>query len=329
VTSAVSTTRIYGYEGAFFNFDSKHVSQPGNQKAADSIFKTLESFGYKPEYQWLAKRPMKTANVLAVLRGTENPDFCYVLSSHYDSVVQGPGADDDISATAALLETARVLARHPLPSSVMFAAFTGEESGLWGSREFAVTGKEKGLKVMAGLHDDVVGWMNDNRFDDTIRYSNAAIRDIEHAAAIGFTKLITYDTHYVKSTDAASLYDVWGDIMGGLGSYPLLGSPHYHTTGDVLETVNHQLVTEVAKFNTASVMLLASSPSPVKGLKAVMGADGAEINWTPNPEKGIIHSIVTWGPENRAATGSRKLREVRTRIKGLKVGAGGEVGRDG
>ena len=323
ITSAVSTTRIYGYEDAFFSFDSKHVTMPGNKPAAEYTFKTLESFGYKPEYQWLANRPVKTANVIAVLKGTENPNLIYVLGAHYDSVIQGPGADDDISAMAALLETARVLAGKPLPSSVIFAAFTGEESGLWGSQEFARLGKERGLKVMAGLNNDVVGWMNDNRLDDTIRYSNAAIRDIEHAAALGFTRLITYDTHYVKSTDAASLYDVWGDIVGGLGSYPLLGSPHYHQPSDVLETVNHQLVTEVAKFNTAVVMLLTSSPSPVKGLKVVKaGTDGAELSWTPNPEKGISHYLVTWGTEGKAAAGSRKVKEPRAAIHGLRGGAG-------
>jgi Tol biopolymer transport system component len=323
VTSAISTTRIYAYEETLFNFDSKHVSRPGNQKAAEYIFKTLESFGYKPEYQWLPNRPMKTSNIIAVLKGTENPDLYYVLSAHYDSVIQGPGSDDDSSAMAALLETARVLAGKPLPSSVIFAAFTGEESGLWGSREFARLGKEKGLKVMAGLNNDVVGWMNDNRFDDTIRYSNAGIRDVEHAAALGFTRLITYDTHYVKSTDAASLYDVWGDIMGGLGSYPLLGSPYYHQPSDLLETVNHQLVTEVARLNTAAVMLLASSPSPVKGLKVVKaGADGAELTWTPNPEKGISYYLVTWGPEGNAGSFSKKVKEPRAMLKGLKTGAG-------
>jgi len=323
VTSAASTTRIYGYEAAFFGFDSKHVTLPGNKLAAEYTFKTFESFGYKPEYQWLANRSVKTANVIAVLKGTENSDLFYVLGAHYDSVIQGPGADDDISAMAALLETARVLAGRPLPSSVIFAAFTGEESGLWGSREFARLGKEKGLRVMAGLNNDVVGWMNDNRFDDTIRYSNAAIRDIEHAAALGFTRLITYDTHYVKSTDAASLYDVWGDIMGGLGSYPLLGSPHYHQASDVLETVNHQLVTEVAKFNTAAIMLLASSPSPVKGLKVTRaGADGAELTWTPNSENGILHYIVNWGQEGKSVAGSWKVKEPRAVIKRPRAGAG-------
>jgi len=91
----------------------------------------------------------------------------------------------------------------------------------------------------------------------------------------------------------------------------------------VLETVNHQLVTEVAKFNAAAVMLLASSPSPVKGLKVVKaGVDGAELSWTPNPEKAISHYVVNWGPEGKAPGGSRKVREPRVVIKGFKAGAG-------
>ena len=52
--------------------------------------------------------PAKTANVIATLKGTVNPELVYVVSSHFDSVAAGPGADDDTSGTAALLETARL-----------------------------------------------------------------------------------------------------------------------------------------------------------------------------------------------------------------------------
>src|SRR4051794_1605433 len=65
------------------------------------------SFGYEPEYQWFAARGAlggQTANVVATLKGTINPELVYVVSSHYDSVAAGPGADDDSSGTAALLE---------------------------------------------------------------------------------------------------------------------------------------------------------------------------------------------------------------------------------
>ncbi len=164
-----------------------------------------------------------------------NPELVYVVSSHYDSVAVGPGADDDTSGTAALLETARVLADHPMPATIVFASFTGEESGLLGSREFVRRAVESKMKIVGALNNDMIGWANDARLDNTIRYSNPGIRDIQHGAAILFSRLITYDALYYKGTDAASYYDAYGDIVGGIGSYPVLGNPHYHQPNDLLE----------------------------------------------------------------------------------------------
>ena len=127
-----------------------------------------------------------------------NPELVYVVSSHYDSVVAGPGADDDTSGTAALLEAARVLAGHPMPATIVFASFTGEEAGLLGSREFVRRAVADKVHVVGALNNDMIGWMNDHRLDNTIRYSNPGIRDIQHAAAMLFTRLITYDALYFK-----------------------------------------------------------------------------------------------------------------------------------
>jgi hypothetical protein len=211
--------------------------------------------------------------VLATLRGTVNPELVYVVSSHYDSVATGPGADDDSSGTAALLEAARILARHPQPATIVFASFTGEESGLLGSREWVRQAVASKVRRRRALNNDMIGWANDQRLDNTIRYSNAGIRDIQHGAAMHFTNLITYDAKYYRGTDAAAYYEVWGDIVGGIGSYPVLGNPHYHQPHDVLETINHQLVTEVAKTTAATLMLLASSPSRLRDLKVEASAE--------------------------------------------------------
>ena len=303
VRSAVaraSAARIFEYEKALFDFDSKHISRPGNRLASEFLYDTYKSFGYAPEYQWFDQRAAlggRTANVVATLRGTVNPELVYIVSSHYDSVVAGPGADDDTSGTAALLEAARVMAGHPMPATIVFASFTGEEAGLLGSREFvrrAVAGK---LHVVGALNNDMIGWMNDSRFDNTIRYSNPGIRDIQHAAAMLFTRLITYDALYFKGTDAASFYDAYGDIVGGIGSYPVLGSPHYHQASDLLEFENHQLITETSKTTIATLMLLASSPSRLTQLKVDSYTGGtASLSWTPGPESGIASYVVAYGP---------------------------------
>ena len=300
VLGAASVERVFGYGKALFAFDSKHISQPGNNRAGAYLFDTYASFGYKPEYQWFEGRGAlggRTANVIATLKGTVNPELVYVVSSHYDSVATGPGADDDSSGTAALLEAARILAKDPQPATIVFASFTGEESGLLGSREFVRRAVAGNVRIVGALNNDMIGWANDHRLDNTIRYSNAGIRDVQHAAAMQFTSLITYDALYFKGTDAAAYYDAYGDIVGGIGSYPVLGNPHYHQPHDVLETINHQLVTEVAKTTAATLMLLASSPSRLTGLKIESRRGGeADVSWTPSAESAITGYIVASGP---------------------------------
>src|SRR6185436_14391676 len=153
-----------------------------------------------------------------------------------------------------------------------------------GSREFVRRAVDGGLKIVGALNNDMVGWANDYRLDNTIRYSNPGIRDVQHAAAMQFTNLITYDALYYKGTDAAAYYEAYGDIVGGIGSYPVLGNPHNHQPHDLLETINHQLVTEVAKTTAATLMLLASSPSRLTGLTVARQAgNAATVTWTPSP----------------------------------------------
>ena len=259
----VSERRIYEIELKMSSFASKYITEPGNAQAREYLFETLKSFGYEPELQWFEARNVKTANVLATLKGTENPEQIYVLSSHFDSNRRSPGADDNTSATAVTLEAARVLRAHPQPATIIFALFTGEEAGLLGSREFVKQAAKNEMKLVGALNNDMIGWCENNRMDNTIRYSNREIRDIQHAASFLFTDLLTYDSRYIKSTDAAAYYDEFGDIVGGIGSYPVLSSPFYHQATDRIETVNFRLIGEVAKSTIATLMRLASNPSPV------------------------------------------------------------------
>jgi hypothetical protein len=326
VVGEASIERVYGHEKALFDFDSKYVSQPGNKLAAAYLFDAYRSFGYTPEYQQFEYRIRNgpagpTANVIATLKGTVNPELIYVVSSHYDSVSVGPGADDDSSGTAALLEAARLLANHPQPATIVFASFTGEEAGLLGSREFVRRAVADRLQVVGALNNDMIGWANDFRLDNTIRYSNPGIRDIQHAAAMQFSNLITYDALYYKGTDAAAYYEAYGDIVGGIGSYPVLGNPHYHQPHDVLETMNHQLITEVAKTTAATLMLLASSPSRLKDLKVDGVARGtAAISWSPSPEKAVTGYIVAYGPASKPEAQQIRVTKPSATLTGVQPG---------
>ena len=188
-----------------------------------------------------------------------------------------------------------------MPATIVFASFTGEEAGLLGSREFVRRAVADKVKIVGALNNDMIGWANDHRLDNTIRYSNPGIRDIQHGAAISSRNMIIYDALYYKGTDAAAYYEAYGDIVGGIGSYPVLGNPHYHQSHDLLEGINHQLIAEVAKTTAATLMLLASSPSRIAGLTATARRRRRRCSWTPSPEKGVTGYLVTWGPADNPA----------------------------
>ncbi|MGI9077605.1 MAG: M28 family metallopeptidase, partial [Gemmatimonadaceae bacterium] len=264
---------------------------------------------------------VRTANVIATLRGSVNPELVYVISSHFDSVEEGPGSDDNSSGTSALLEAARVLARRPMAATVQFAFFTGEEAGLYGSREYVRRAVANKMRIVGALNNDMVGWSNDQRLDNTIRYSNVGIRDLQHAAAFLFTNLITYDAKYYKNTDAHAYYEVYGDIVGGIGSYPILGNPHYHQTHDVLETINHRLVAEVSKTTIASIMLMAWSPSRITGLSARRQRSAVEVSWTAAAESGGKSYVVAHGPANDPMRKTITVTEPRVILASLAPGA--------
>jgi len=297
VTEEIETERVYAYAADLYRFGSKNIRADGggNRRAIEYLVETLEGWGYEPILDWWSIPPdIETTNVVVRLEGTANPELVYVISSHFDSSTRGPGADDNSSGTTALLEVARVLANRPQEATIELAFFTGEESGLLGSRRYVAKAQESGKRIVGALNNDMVGWAGDHRLDNTIRYSNPGIRDIQHAAAMMFSKLITYDALYYKSTDAAAYYEAYGDIVGGIGSYPVLSNPHYHRYTDRLETINHELVAEVGRTTAATIMLLASTPSRLNDLTATRAGSEIQLRWSAAPEYDVVGYEVAW-----------------------------------
>src|SRR5262245_23110265 len=109
--------------------------------------------------------PTTITNVVATLRGTTSPDRVYVVTGHYDSrntdvfdpTGDAPGADDDGSGVAVVLELARVFAGRPTEATIVFAAVAGEEQGLFGSAFLAQQMKAAGTDVQAMFSNDIVG----------------------------------------------------------------------------------------------------------------------------------------------------------------------------
>jgi hypothetical protein len=109
--------------------------------------------------------PTKIIDVLAIQRGTVDPNRVVIISGHIDSRVtdvmdftkDAPGANDDGSGTAAVIEAARVLSRHKFPYTIVYAVLSGEEQGLYGGKVLADHAKAQGWEVLANLNNDIIG----------------------------------------------------------------------------------------------------------------------------------------------------------------------------
>ncbi len=136
---------------------------------------------------------VNVVDVLGIQRGSGDPDDIIILSAHIDSRVSdpldatsdAPGANDDGSGTALVLEAARILSKEKFGPTIIYALLSGEEQGLWGGRILADTAKARGWRVRALLNNDIVGNSvgQDGRIvDDRVRVFSEGIRSSESLA---------------------------------------------------------------------------------------------------------------------------------------------------
>jgi hypothetical protein len=117
------------------------------------------------------KEPINLGNTVATLKGTDpNDNRIFIISGHLDSrrtdVMDGtndaPGANDDGSGSAAVMECVRVMSRHSFPATIVFVTVSGEEQGLLGSGYMAKKAKAANWNIEAVLNNDIMGSNNSN-----------------------------------------------------------------------------------------------------------------------------------------------------------------------
>jgi hypothetical protein len=196
IVAEISPQRIEGYIRKLVSFETRHTMSDttsdtrGIGAARRWIKSELERCGAGTRMQVAfdshvapvsarISRPTEIVNVVATLPGTqaESKDRLYVVSGHYDSrntdvmdaEGKAPGANDDASGTAAVMEMACVMARHDFDATLVFMAVAAEEQGLLGSGHWAEEAKKNNLNVAGMLDNDIIGssHADDGRKDDT------------------------------------------------------------------------------------------------------------------------------------------------------------------
>jgi hypothetical protein len=134
-------------------------------------------------------------NVLAIQRGTGDPNHVVIVAGHIDSRVSdpmnatsdAPGANDDASGVALVMEAARLLSKETFNATIIYAVLSGEEQGLWGGKRLAEIARERGWRVAAMLNNDIVGntiGQDGRKVADRVRVFSEGIGAAEDAVAL-------------------------------------------------------------------------------------------------------------------------------------------------
>jgi hypothetical protein len=249
------------------DFGTRKFNTPEALLAQEWIKQQFESYGLTVELQdFPTSNGESSDNVIATLPGKLFPDEYIVMGSHYDSYTywgSAPGADDNASGTAGVLEAARILSQYQFDRSIIFCTFSAEEIGLYGSEAYASRAQQQGMNILGYLNMDMIGYVKPG--------------DIPHTDVIAPASAYPLVDFY---TNVAAIYMPdfqvsLGNLTGGdsdhtsfnehgyMGIFPFEDdqnySPFIHSPSDLIgESVNNMvLASSLVKATLASAVTMA------------------------------------------------------------------------
>lgn len=285
--------------------------------------------------------PTVIANAVAIQRGTADPNRVIIIQGHLDSRVSdvmnatadAPGANDDASGVAAVMESARVLSKRRFGATLVFAALSGEEQGLHGGRILANYARAQGWDVLAVLNNDVVGNSHGMAatVEDRVRVFSEGVRSAESDAIAAARRSVGGEVdapsrnlarymdiiaeQHLPGFDVSMIYrrDRFG--RGGdqvpmvEAGFPAVrvteAAEHYHRQhqdlrtengvvyGDTIDGVDFAYLARVARLNAMTMAALASAPRPPLEVK-VDGAVSANTRVNWTASAGAASYVVWW-----------------------------------
>ena len=246
--------------GSSYTIATRHYLTQGNIKAAQYILEKFQSFGYNSWYQNINS---SITNVLAKRTGNKYPNQYVVICAHYDDMPSGstaPGADDNASGTASVIEAARVMSGINLPYSVLFAAWDEEERGLYGSEAYADTAYFHGDSIIGVLNFDMIAYdgNNDGALDiNTNTASMSLASEFKQVVNLYQPSLVPQITTSLSGGSDHQSFQQRGfkAILSIEDNSDF--TPYYHTVSDGYSTLNKPYFFKMAKAGVAGLVTLA------------------------------------------------------------------------
>jgi len=207
-------------------------------------------------------------NVIAVKEGTTRPSEYVIIGGHYDSVTAdnfadpdapAPGAEDNATAVAAVFEAARLLRDVPTDRSIMFACWSAEEVGTWGSRAFVADAVAESLDIVVYLNMDCIGYLDPEAGEEPI----TVYTDSLSLAIAGYMQTLTHEhSSYgvqtrVQPFGASDHNSFWEERYRVVDTGTTISSPYRHTTDDTIENIDLEFCRVIAAVNVAACASVA------------------------------------------------------------------------
>lgn len=246
IASEISTDNLRAMVTSLQNFGTRYVYTPNCQQAADYIFNYFSGLGLQPRFHEFTYSGAQLKNVVVDIPGQTYPDQVVIVCAHYDSISdarwnQAPGADDNASGTAAVMEAARVLKNRPHDFTIRLVAFTAEEVGLVGSDYYASTAEASRDKVMAVINLDMIAYADALPEDlDIITNETSdwlAERAVDSTITYGLIPARKFVEPSFVYSDHASFWDRGISAICAIEDQDV-NNPYYHRTTDTVDTLN-------------------------------------------------------------------------------------------
>lgn len=234
------------------DYQSRYWSSTNAFNASDWITGRMAALGLEVEQQgfyastWFGSG-QAAPNVIGIQRGTLYPDVYVVCGSHFDSFTwsapsggNAPGADDNATGVASVLESARIMTQYEFEYSIVYCAFGCEEMGLYGSEAYAERCHQQEMEILGYFNNDMNGYLNpgDPIHIDCI-YPNSVAPIGNYYMNVGSVYFPDLQIRHVDFDEGDSDHTSFNN-NGYMGIYPFEDyqnySPYIHTTNDLIGT---------------------------------------------------------------------------------------------
>jgi len=273
------------------NYGTRNAYTSQSVEAQNWIKQEFENLGLSVELQdFTMPSGSASDNVIATLTGTKYPEEYVVCGGHYDSYSNGgaaPGADDNASGTAGVMEIARILSQYTFDRTIIFCAFSGEEYGLYGSAAYAQAAAQQGMDIHGFFNLDMIGYLQNGSYIHTdLIYPPSAQELADFYTEVAGVYLPDFSIEPGMLSGGDSDHTSFNN-NGYMGIFPFEDSenysPYIHSSNDLVgpSYTNEDQAKVFTQASLASIVTMANRLNPPRNLVALPGDAKVNLEWTP------------------------------------------------